>query len=128
MPETRFQNLRRAAAVCFGASIITASLISTPGGASIVPDKLQHFLAYGVWTLLVSASPRGPRRIAAYLALVAATGGAIELIQPYVGRTGSLLDMLANLAGIAAGMAGGLILRERLYGRGMRAQAPAKQR
>jgi len=115
MPNHTLHRLRQAAAVCFGLAIIVASLSTVPAGASIVSDKVQHFAAYGIWALLVTASPRGLGWITAYVLVVVATGAAIELIQPMMGRTGSWLDLAANLAGIAAGTAIGLLLRERLY-------------
>lgn len=115
MSPKALNHLRRAAVICFGLAIILGSLTKGVAGPSILSDKMQHLLSYAGWTALVAASPRGVGRILAYAAVIGLTGIAIEALQPLVGRQASLYDSLANFAGIAAGLAGGLALRSRLY-------------
>ena len=40
-------------------------------------------------------------------------GAAIELVQPFVGRSAELVDFVADIVGVACGLALGLILRMR---------------
>jgi len=115
VPLQGLNRLRRAAAVCFGLAIIVGSLSTGASGSLPLPDKLQHFLSYGGWMALVAASPRHVGRILAYAGVIVLVGLAIEAVQPFVGRQASVYDLLANLAGIAVGLAGGLALRSRLY-------------
>lgn len=66
-------------------------------------DKLVHTLAYGVITFLFILSLRtSPRLLSASLLFVAILGiGVIdELTQPFVHRTASLADWLANVMDI----------------------------
>ena len=79
------------------------SLPEAPGG-----DKLHHFLAFAVLVLPV-ASVR-PRWGLWAVPLAIAYGGAIELIQPHVGRHGEWADFWANSAGALAGWAIGAVL------------------
>lgn len=83
---------------------------SVPGS-----DKTHHFLAFFALTLpLAFARPRlAPWIVAASIAY----GGAIELIQPLVGRDGDVFDLLADAAGSLTGAAMGVglaSLRHRL--------------
>jgi VanZ family protein len=72
-------------------------------------DKLKHLAAYGALAFpAVLARARG---LGLWLAGFAALGGAIELIQPAVGRTAAWGDVLANLAGLTLGTLAGLALR-----------------
>jgi len=114
VPLHILNRLRRAAVICFGLAIVAGSLTSVPG-AGVLGDKAQHFLSYAGWATLVAASPRPLARIGLYAIVIGLVGAGIEAVQPMVGREASLFDLLANLAGTAAGMAGGLILRSRLY-------------
>ena len=92
----------------FAASGVVAILIAVltlmPGHS--VPDapgndKLHHFLGFAVLVFpLVAVRPR-----AVVWAVPAAIlfGGAIELIQPLVGRNGEWADMAANTLGVLIG-------------------------
>lgn len=60
-------------------------------------DKVQHFIGFGFLALPLSLAY--PRRAWAVVAAVAAFGGAIELIQPYVGRASEWADLLADTLG-----------------------------
>lgn len=72
-----------------------------PRNLSLPTDKIQHAIGFYVLTLTVlGAFPRRPCWLLAGAVLL--LGAAIELVQPWVGRQGSLEDVLADLAGIAA--------------------------
>ena len=70
-----------------------------PGGGRY--DKLQHFAAYA---LLAGAGlvalPDRPRAVLAAVALLGAGVEGLQAVLP-LGRTGSLLDLCADLAGAA---------------------------
>lgn len=69
-------------------------------------DKLHHLVAFGLLTLPVSATR--PRWIPGVLLAAIAYGGAIEIVQPYIGRFGEWGDLLADAAGALIGSAAGL--------------------
>lgn len=71
--------------------------------------QLQHLVAYGALALPVGLVR--PRGWGWWVAGFAALGGAIEILQPAVGRSGSAEDFLANLGGLALGLAVGALLR-----------------
>lgn len=94
---------------------ITALSLTTPIAADVAgADKVQHLLAYGA--LAFPAALARARLLPALLAGFVLWSGAIELIQPQVGRVASLADLGANAAGLALGTAAALALR-RLAGR-----------
>jgi len=63
-------------------------------------DKIYHFLAFAALCAPVALLYR---RALFWLAPTAiAFGGLIELIQPYVNRTGDWLDFAADVAGVFA--------------------------
>lgn len=74
-----------------------------PGGGHI--DKLEHFLAYAGLTALGFAALRG--RSIRLLLSVLAFGVTVEGLQAVLptGRTGSVLDALANTAGAGSAWA-----------------------
>lgn len=91
--------------------VLGASLAPIPGNVStastgaVGADKLLHAVAYAGLTFAVATAvdTRNPRRLAGVVLAVTAFGAGVELVQPFVGRTASLLDALANLAGSLAG-------------------------
>ena len=85
-----------------------------PGGSAIEQlDKLLHFVAFA--TLAVSSAlalQPGRRSNWAIAALLLLYGALIEIVQIYVpGRDASWLDLMADAAGIAAGLAVVTLLR-----------------
>ena len=81
-----------------------AALPAVPG-----TDKTHHFIAYAV--LMLPTAIRKPKHWLLIALLFAICSGAIELIQPYVNRYGELEDMVANVGGLACGLAIANILR-----------------
>lgn len=76
--------------------IPTSAVPGAPGG-----DKLHHLLAFG--SLAFAAVLAWPHRWVLVIVVVALYGGAIELIQPYVGRSGEWADWFADLVGAILG-------------------------
>ena len=73
-------------------------------------DLIVHFAIFAI--LVLPTATALPRRTFVMVLIAIAFGGAIELIQPHVGRSSDLLDFLADTAGAFAGWGGGLILRK----------------
>ena len=107
---------RRAGLVCaLVQAIILSWLMLTPLSAPPVDvpsaDKVFNALAFAalVFPLIVT----DPRRWVWAVPLCIGFGGAIELIQPYVGRGAEWLDFGADMTGVLAGAA----LAEALHAR-----------
>ena len=101
-PDLRDAALRAAAAVMFLAVlafILWGSLtpVTAPGGGRY--DKIQHFVAYAA--LAAAGLAAAPRRPWPVLLVVTLIGAAVEVLQATLplGRSGSLLDLLANVGG-----------------------------
>ena len=82
-----------------------------PGGTGPrVWDKLLHFTAYfglaGIATVALG-SLRGALWAGLSLAIF---GGVLEIVQSFVGRDAEWGDEIANVIGVCAGVASGLIL------------------
>ncbi len=95
----------------FGLSGCIAVLTLIPSNAAPdVPggDKVHHILAFIALTLPSAAFyPKALVRVVLAATLYA---GLIEVIQPFVGRSGEIADFLADLLGIAIGAIIGLLL------------------
>ncbi len=93
------------------ASIATLSLWPA-AYLPVVPgtDKTHHFIAYAA--LMLPTALKQPKYYLAIIAGFVAFGGAIELIQPYVNRSGEWLDVAANTIGLTCGW---LIAKVSLY-------------
>lgn len=66
-----------------------------------VNDKVQHVCAYGI-TMAFGVLAFRQHTMSLYIGLLIMSAG-IEIIQPYVGRHMSGLDLLANSVGLALG-------------------------
>ncbi|MEO7587147.1 MAG: VanZ family protein [Arachnia sp.] len=103
------------AAVIAVLTLMPPNQVEVPSGS----DKTYHFLAFAALALPLAAVR--PRWSVALFLLYSAFGGAIEIIQPFVGRSRELADLVADMAGIAIGMALGFLahlLFQRLGGWG----------
>ena len=101
--------------VSFGAlAVITIASLSPRGstgdpGAIGVPDSAAHVIAYAVAVLFRAATPS-----ASLLSLILIVFGwsiLIEVLQPLVGRSSNLHDILANALGVLLGAVIGYSLR-----------------
>jgi glycopeptide antibiotics resistance protein len=99
------------------AAIAVASL--SPSGSAGDPgsaDKSMHILAYAAATMPVAATPSKPILLLAFG--IIAWSGAIELLQPLVGRGATVADLLANTVGVVLGLCLAYPLRWMLRRRG----------
>ncbi len=99
-------------------------------GEDLPPDKMLHFLAYGVLGFLVTAAVvargRWSWRTAAITGTALAAFAALdELTQPWFGRNAEPLDWVWDLIGILAGIAAVAAVRWLLRSQLGRALQPA---
>ena len=66
-------------------------------------DKLYHFISFAILTLPIAVIR--PKALRVILILSVGYGGAIEVLQPLVDRNCELADFLADVGGVAIGMA-----------------------
>lgn len=99
------------------AAVTVLSLLPRPELQAAAPggDKLHHLIAYAAAAF--PAALARPRGWAWLLAGVAAWSGAIELVQPHVGRTAHLGDLVANVAGLGLGALAAAAARRCAWGR-----------
>ncbi|GHF33450.1 VanZ family protein [Seohaeicola zhoushanensis] len=110
MPQrTPFHRLALAATAAIAVAIAVTTLMPVsgrPGPPGM--DKIAHWLAFALLALPLAVA--APRSLVWLLPLSLAYGGAIELIQPHVGRSRELADFLADAAGSATGALVGMLL------------------
>jgi VanZ family protein len=98
--------------------VTVLSVVPAPQMSGLESDKLSHFIAYSVLTLLLVLSLSGsrglPRGFWVALVLVLLYGVLIEVLQHYIGRQFDLNDMVANAVGVALGAGTGLLARRLL--------------
>ena len=92
------------AAVIAVLTLMPPNQVEMPSGS----DKTYHFLAFAALALPLAAVR--PRWSVALFLVYSAFGGTIEIIQPLVGRSRELADLVADMAGIAVGMALGFLV------------------
>jgi len=81
-------------------------------------DKVQHFTAYFGLALLATLAWAQRGRLPRILLGVIALGGALEILQGFVGRDAAWLDQLANTVGALLGMGWALTWRRLVEGPG----------
>lgn len=83
--------------------IAVLTLVPTPPGPPGLSwmDKLAHFVAFGA--LAAPIAWRYPAQWRAVALAALAYGGAIEIVQPYMGRSAEWADLLADGLGAVAG-------------------------
>lgn len=104
MHRTSPLSLRLSLAVTCALAAVIGYGTLFPGAASPVAggnDKLQHFLAFAGLSMPISLAR--PRWAIWTVVLALVYGGVIEVIQPFVGRDRSLLDLLADVMGASCG-------------------------
>lgn len=86
-------------------TLMPPTQVDMPAGS----DKVSHFVAFTV--LVLPLATIRPRWNALLFVLLTAYGAAIEIVQPYVGRSRELADLIADMAGIGCGILLGLLIR-----------------
>lgn len=117
--RTRIAKLLAVGAVGYTAVLVFMTHYPRPQellGEDLPPDKMLHFLAYGVLGFLVTAAvaafSRWSWRTATVTGLLLAVFAAVdEITQPFFGRDAEPLDWVWDLIGLAAGIAAVAILR-----------------
>ena len=104
---------RRAGAVLFWPAalvVIWGELTPHPPGmAALLWDKAEHFIAYFGLTVLASVAWGLRRSLAFVFAAIVALGGALEIIQSFVGRDAEWGDFFANDLGAVAGLGAAVV-------------------
>jgi uncharacterized membrane protein len=105
---------RRALAFALTTLVATAIAILTLAPVSVLNglpanDKVYHLIAFAV--LVLPGAVLYPRGLALVLPFAIVFGGAIEIIQPVVGRNGEWHDFNADVAGVGIGVLLGLCAR-----------------
>jgi VanZ family protein len=92
------------------AAVLVGSLApgSTAGGLPAGVDKLLHAAGYAVIALSLAGAQRAEtgRTLVSIVLAAGLLGIGVEVVQPTVGRTASLLDAVTNLLGATAGTVG----------------------
>jgi len=107
MFEIRFNIKSLTTAILFTAAVLVFTHLPQETMPSLLQkdgvDKLQHVLAYGVITFLFLISLRtSPTILSALLLFLAVSviGAFDEITQPFVNRTASVTDLVADIVGI----------------------------
>lgn len=96
-----------------------------PDPAGLLSDKFYHFIAFSA--LVFPCALFYARTLVWVLPMAVLFGGAIELIQPYVGREAEAADFVADVLGVGFGLILGLILRARVVNPLLGRAAPGDQ-
>ncbi len=105
---------RLAVLATLGIAFLIAWLTLRPASGQILDlahaDKIYHLVAFGV--LIFPCAFFFTRGLVFLLPSSVILAGAIELIQPRVGRSGEWLDFLADLLGLGIGLLVARLLRK----------------
>lgn len=95
----------------FLAAVISVLTLSQPGiaGSFKGADKAFHTIAFAC--LVLPTAIGRPRSLRWLIPAALLFGGAIELVQPLVGRGREVLDFLADIFGLGIGVTIGLTIR-----------------
>lgn len=86
---------------------LTLTPISVPSGHGVT-DKTFHAIAFAALTLPIATFQ--PRWLWFSIPIFILFGGAIEIIQPYFGRSCDFADWIADIKGVLIGSVIGLLL------------------
>lgn len=89
-------------------TLLPLAVPGPPGG-----DKAHHIIGFAA--LVLPGCILRPNWAGALLAFAVVYGGAIELVQPHVGRSGEWTDFAADVAGAFAGGLAGAFIGRRLW-------------
>ncbi|MCC3303895.1 VanZ family protein [Sneathiella sp. HT1-7] len=105
------QNSYRIALFLWGAGLLTLVILSLlppgnePSFSNLVNDKIRHFTAYALLALAACYAGRGWRQRLILSTCTFIVSVLVEFLQPLTGRDFELLDIVANLSGVLAGIA-----------------------
>ncbi len=105
--ERDFLGIGLASTVFFAVVIAVMTLSKGPVESAPGSDKLHHMLGFAV--LAFPLPFVRPKLTGLVLVAAIAYGGAIEIIQPFFGRTAELGDFLADAVGAFFGATSGLV-------------------
>ncbi|MCR9105466.1 MAG: VanZ family protein [Gammaproteobacteria bacterium] len=97
-------------------ALLVTALSLQPGGVAAVGayDKLAHFFTYAVFACLAWHALRVKRSYWLVCLAILVYSGALEVAQSFIPlRMMSMLDLLANAAGLVAGMTAMYFLNRR---------------
>ena len=89
-------------------TVLTLLPLTVPSGVK-GSDKVHHILAFAALTL--PSAVFYPKALLRVMVVAVVYGAAIEILQPYVGRSSELADFIADLVGIGLGATIGWFLR-----------------
>ena len=75
-----------------------------PSFSDLVNDKVRHFTAYALLSLAACYAGRDWRQRLILSTCTFIVSILVEFLQPFTGREFELLDIVANLSGVLAGM------------------------
>ena len=88
-------------------SLVILSLLppgNEPDFSHLFNDKVRHFTAYALLAIAACHAGRDWRQRFILCMLTLMVSILVEFLQPFTGRNFELLDIVANLSGILAGM------------------------
>lgn len=88
------------------ACLIAVGSLMPAGNANSLPgnDIAHHVVLYGILSFFALQAVRGRFQSSLVLLAVLGFGAILEAIQPFFGRVAALQDVMANAAGIVAGL------------------------
>jgi VanZ family protein len=111
MPRASKLALGLTALIATAIAALTLTPVSAPSPIAH-SDKIYHVVAFAA--LALPASFFQPRWLPFALPFFVIFAGLIEIVQPFVGRTGSFFDAAADIAGIFLGVVIGRWLARQL--------------
>ena len=96
---------------------VIAYLTLTPprpeASGGLLSDKAYHVIAFAA--LILPGTLLYIRSLTWLIPAALVFGAAIELVQPYVGRSAEMADFVADAVGVACGLILGTIMRRRWF-------------
>lgn len=104
------QKSNRIAFFLWGVGLLALVILSLlppgnePSFSDLVNDKVRHFTAYALLSLAACYAGRDWRQRLILSTCTFIVSILVEFLQPFTGREFELLDIVANLSGVLAGM------------------------
>ena len=95
--------------MCIAVAIAVGTLLPSPNFQNVPgTDKFHHFISFAA--LVLPAGFYDPKMLRWAMPLALFYGGVIEVIQPFVGRSGEFADLYADGIGLLIGAVLGVLL------------------